>query len=148
MAQKIDNSHRLIVVTDAINIACELVTRPSISVIQLGGALRPNTMSAVGTLTENEIRQFKFHKAFIGVTGIGRDGRLYVGSLAQLSIYQAVFESSDKVVILVDASKLDKEDFVCIGNLSDKFTVITNKEAPDPGLLESLGGMGARIIAI
>jgi DeoR/GlpR family transcriptional regulator of sugar metabolism len=148
MSQKIDSSHRLIVVTDAVNIASELVTKPSISVIQLGGVLHSNTLSTTGAFTENEIRQFRFHKAFIGVTGIGNDGRLYVGSISQLSIYQAVFESSDAIVILVDSSKLAKEDFVCIGKLSSKFTVITNKEVPDSRLLESFRGMGAMMITI
>jgi DeoR family transcriptional regulator, fructose operon transcriptional repressor len=145
MSQKMDNSHCLITVTDAINIASELVTRPSISVIQLGGVLRSNTMSTTGSVTENEIRQFRFHKAFIGVTGIGKDGRLYVGSISQMSIYQAAFESAEQIIILADSSKVAQEDFVCIGSLSGKFTVITNKEAPE-GCLEAYRGMGARVI--
>ena len=37
LAQRLDNSRRLIVVTDAINIATELLNRPSVSVIQVGG---------------------------------------------------------------------------------------------------------------
>jgi DeoR/GlpR family transcriptional regulator of sugar metabolism len=48
----------------------------------------------------------------------------------------------------VDSSKLAKEDFVCIGKLSSKFTVITNKEVPDSRLLESFRGMGAMMITI
>lgn len=147
MSQKMDNSHRLIIVTDAINIASELITRPSLSVIQLGGSLRSNTFSTTGAFAENMIRQFRFNTAFIGLTGIGNDGHLYVGSLIQLSIYQTVFESSDKIVILTDSSKLGKEDFMCIGKLSDKFSLITNRDASD-SLLKSYRNLGTKITIV
>lgn len=147
LSQKIDNSRRLIIVTDAINIASELTTRSSISVIQVGGDIRPITCSATGVFAENMIRQFKFQNAFISVTGIGEDGQIYVGSIVQLSIYQAIFDSAGIIIILADTSKLGIEDFVCLGRLSEKYTLITNNDAPD-FILESYRSLGTNIITV
>mgnify|MGYP002622803425 CR=1 FL=1 len=147
MSQKIDNSRRLIVVTDAIHITSELLTRPTITLIQIGGDVRSNTHSATGFFAENMIRQFKFKSSFFGVTGIGDDGQLYVGSVVQLSIYQAVIESSSNITVLADSSKIGTEDFISIGRLSRKYTLITNKDAPEKQLKQYMK-LGAEVITV
>ena len=145
LAQKLDSSRRLIVVTDAVNIASEVITRPSVSVIQIGGDLRPNTYSTVGTFAEDMVRQFKCQHAYIGVTGIGADGFLYVASVAEAGFFRAVFEISHSIFVLADSSKLGVEDFISIGRLSADYTLITDKEA-DRGLIEAYRSLGAQVI--
>lgn len=144
MSQKIDNSKRLIVVTDAVNIAEELLSRPSVSVLQIGGEVKSNTCSVTGTIAESMIRKFRFRNSFIGVTGIGRDGQIYVGSVMQLGIYQAVIESSENITILADSSKIGVEDFVSVGVLSEKFSLITDSDA-DRNLLETCMKQGSKV---
>jgi DeoR family fructose operon transcriptional repressor len=147
MAQKIDNSLRLLVVTDALNVASELFSRTSLSILQVGGEIRSNTFSTTGIFAESMIRQFKFDTAFIGVTGIGSDGRLYAGSVVQLGIYQTIFDTAGKVFILADPSKFDKDDFICIGRLSEVCTLITSKELPKH-LLENYKSFNTNIIRV
>ncbi len=145
LIQKMDNSKKLLVVTDAINISQELVNRSAISVLQIGGDIRSNTLSATGVFAENMIRQFRFKYSFMGVTGIGCDGQLYVGSVAQLSNYQAVLACSEHLVILADSSKLGHEDFISVGKLSDKFTLVTNSDA-DSDLINSYKDLGTNVV--
>jgi DeoR/GlpR family transcriptional regulator of sugar metabolism len=145
LVQKMDNSKKLLVVTDAINISQELVNRSAISVLQIGGDIRSNTLSATGIFAENMVRQFRFKYSFMGVTGIGTDGQLYVGSVAQLGNYQAVLTSSEHIVILADSSKLGNVDFISVGNLSEKFTLITNSDA-ESSLINAYKESGANVI--
>lgn len=145
LAKRLDSSRRLIVVTDAINIASEIITRSSISVIQIGGELRPNTYSAVGTFAEDMVRQFKCQQSYIGVTGIGADGVLYVASVSEAGFFRAVFETSKSIYVLADSSKLGVEDFISIGKLSADYTLITDREA-DKSLLENYRALGVKMI--
>lgn len=145
LAQRLDNSRRLIVVTDAINIATELLNRPSVSVIQVGGELRPNTYSAVGAFAEDMVRQFKCQHAYVGATGIGADGTLYVTSVAEAGLFREVFSTSRSVYVLADSSKLGVDDFVSIGKLQAHYTLITDREA-DPKLVEKYRSLGAEVV--
>jgi len=145
LARKLDNSRRLMVVTDAINIANELVTRPAVSVVQIGGEVRQNTLSTVGTFAEDMVRKFKCQKAYISVTGISPDGTLYVTSVSEAGLFRIVFEISSKVYILADFSKIGTEDFVSIGELKPGYTLITDKSAPGD-ILENYRNMGANVI--
>ncbi len=147
MSQKIDNSKKLIVVTDAVNIASVLLNRSSVSVLQIGGEVRSNTFSVTGAFAESMIRKFRFKNAYIGVTGIGVNGQIYVGSVVQLGIYQSVIESSDSVTILADSRKFGIEDFVSIGSLSEKFTLITNSNI-HKSFIETCKNLGAGLVTV
>lgn len=145
LAQKLDNSRRLMIVTDAINISNELVSRPAVSVVQIGGEVRQNTLSTVGTFAEEMIRKFKCQHAYIGVTGIGSDGTLYVTSVAEAGLFRIVFEISSKAFILADYSKIGKEDFVAIGKLQPGYTLITDPQAPKD-IIEYYESLGVNVI--
>jgi len=144
LARALDNTRQLIVVTDAINIASELLTRTNISVISVGGELRKNTFSCVGYFAEEMIKQLKCHIAFLGICGIGENGELYSASALEIGIYRAILQSSKKLVILADFSKIGNDDFACIGNLKDVHCLITDSKAPK-NLLSKYAEMGVEI---
>lgn len=131
LAQHLDNSKRLLVVTDGLNAALELSRRTSISVIVVGGELRPNTLSTTGAFAEDMLRQFTFEAAYLGVTGLGRDGRLYHGSLVERGLFEALSACTRRRVILADTRKIGREDFVAVGQLGANDTLITNDDAPE-----------------
>ncbi len=147
LVQKIDNSKKLLIVTDALNVSQELGSRSALSVLQVGGDIKGNTLSATGIFAENMLMQFRFRYSFIGVTGIGSDGQLYVGSVAQLGNYQAVLNSSEHIVILADSSKISRHDFVSVGRLSEKFTLVTNRDA-DESAIKAFRTLGTQIVLV
>lgn len=145
LARQLDNSRRLLVVTDGLNTALELSKRTNISIIIIGGELRSNTLATTGSFAENMIRQFKFETAYIGVTSISADGSLYHGSLVEIGLYKALAEISKKMVILADSDKLGKDDFVCVGHLKSGDTLVTDSDASDL-LLKSYRDMGVDVV--
>lgn len=130
LANNINNTHRLIIATEAINIANELNTRSNVSVIQIGGELRKNTISCIGYFTEEMLKHFRFDAAFIGINAIDNEGKLYCGSIYEMGIYKNVFASSKKVIVLADSTKLGHQDFTCIGSINDIDTLITDSNIP------------------
>ncbi|MEF9918583.1 MAG: DeoR/GlpR family DNA-binding transcription regulator [Eubacterium sp.] len=129
LAKQLDNSRRLLVVTDGLNVALELSKRTNISIIIIGGELRSNTLATTGSFAENMIREFKFETAYIGVTSISADGYLYHGSLVEIGLYKALNSISHHIVVMADSSKLGKDDFVCVGRLKPGDTLITDDNA-------------------
>ncbi len=130
LVQLIDNSRQLLIATDTIRIADELNTRSQVSVIQIGGELKKNTLATSGYWAETMIRQFHFDTAILGVKAIDADGNLYCSNLLDRGIYDAVFSVTDQVILIADSSKLGRTDFVRFGNLQDIDRLITDTNAP------------------
>lgn len=137
----IDNSKRLWVVTDGLNIATELNNRNKISIIIIGGELRTNTLSTTGSFSEDMIKQFSFDTAYLGVTSIGPDGTLYHGSMVEIGIYKYIRKLSHRIVVLADSKKLGKKDFICVGQLIPGDILVTDN-AIDPSILKGYIELG------
>lgn len=145
LATIIDNTHRLIIVTDAINIANELNTRSNVSVVQLGGEVRKNTISCVGYFAEEMLKQFRFDAAFLGINAIDEEGGLYCRSIYEMGIYKNVFAASKKIIMLADSSKLGQSDFTYVGNISRVDTLITDSYV-SADLLKTYKDMNVNVI--
>ena len=124
-AQSLNDTLPLTVITDAVNIAYELSTFPNIQLLSVGGELRPNS--------------------FIGINGIDRDGNIYVSSIVESSILNVLFDRVPDIYILADASKLGQKDFVHVGALDSRHTLITTNEIPKD-CLDTYQALGAEII--
>ena len=131
LAKMLDNSKRLIVVTNAINIATELNLRSNISVIPVGGEMRKNTLSCVGHIAENTIRNLRVDITFLGISGIGETGNLTSTSIVESGVKKAMIESGKQTVVLADSSKIGREELAVVTNLKDVDLFITDSKAPE-----------------
>ena len=130
LARQIENFKRLIVVTNAVNIAAELNMRPNISVISVGGSLRKNTFSCVGNFAETMISQFNVDIAFIGVGGISPNGDLCNGNIVENGVKKAMLKAAKQKIVLADSSKIGREEFTIFAHLKDIDLLITDSNAP------------------
>lgn len=144
-AQSLNDTLPLTVITDAVNIAYELSTFPNIQLLSVGGELRPNSLTLTGKIAEENLSHFQMDAAFIGINGIDRDGNIYVSSIVESSILNVLFDRVPDIYILADASKLDQKDFVHVGTLDSRHTLITTKEIPEI-CLETYQSLGAQVI--
>lgn len=144
LAKQLDNSRKLMVVTNAINIATELNMRTNISVIPVGGALRKNTYSCTGYFAETMIKQIKVDIAFIGVGGISETGKLSSGSIVEVGVKRAMLEAGKRTVVLADSSKIGHEDFALITNIKNVDLLITDSKAPNK-IINRYKKMGVKI---
>ena len=145
MVNFLDNSRRLVVVTNSLHVALDLTNRNNISTIIIGGEVRSNTRSTSGALAEATATQFKCVSAYISVSSIDGDGNLYLGSMSDLGICTSVLKNTDNVIILADSSKIGLREFVIAGKLCKGYTLITNKDA-DETLIANYRDMGVNVI--
>jgi len=130
LARLLDNSRRLVAVTNAINIAAELNRRTGVAVISVGGDLRKRTHSCVGYFAEEMVHQLKLDVAFLGVGGITPSGQLCEVSTLEVAMKRAVIEASKHTVVLADHTKIGAEEFAQTASLKEVDCLITDSGAP------------------
>jgi len=144
LAQMLDNSKQLVVVTNAINIVVELIPRTNITIFPIGGDFRKHTYSCTGFFAEENIKNMRVDIAFVGVSGIGTQGQLYNLNTMEIGVKRAMLEVAPKIIVLADASKIGREDFVSFGDLCSVNTLITNDSVSE-SLLRKYSDMGVDV---
>lgn len=126
MVKNLPDLQDLTVITNAMNIANQLIPRPSINVIIPGGYLRKNSLSLVGPLAEKSLRNFNVDKAFLGVDGFDTKQGIYTPNVEEARLNEIMIEISKEVILLADSSKFSKRSFAFICSIDEIDMVITD----------------------
>ncbi len=145
LAKNLSDIKELIVITNALNIASQLVDYELIKVIMLGGMLRHNSLSLIGPIAENNVKDFFCDKLFIGVDGIDSHYGITTPNAEEAHLNKLMIEISKEVIILVDSSKFLRRSFALIAPVSKINTVITDKNIPQEELI-NLQNQGVKVI--
>ncbi|AYB33405.1 MULTISPECIES: transcriptional repressor AgaR [Chryseolinea] len=131
----------LTVITNALNIANQLITKPNINMIMPGGYLRKNSLSLVGPLAEKSLRNFNVDKAFLGVDGFDTRQGVFTPNVEEARLNEIMIEISKEVILLVDSSKFKKRSlaFICSIEQIDKVITDTNITPDDKKRLQDAG---------
>lgn len=116
---------RLTVITNALNIASEL-SRSDFEVILIGGTLRKNSMSLVGPLAEDFLREIHADILFIGVDGFDTTFGLTTPNVQEARVNRAMVKAAGKVIVVCDSSKFDRRSLSVIVEATAVHHVITD----------------------
>lgn len=131
MARYLVNKKSLIVLTNSLTVAQELAHRQGITVILIGGHLRDDTLSLVGSLAEDNLRRFNVDKAFLGTSGLSIDLGLTNDNMYEAEVKRAMIKIARKPIVLADNSKFGRVAFNKFSSLTDLKMIITDQGAPD-----------------
>lgn len=120
----------LTVLTNGLDIAMELVSCPNVEVRMTGGVLRKNAMSFSGIMADNNLRQYRFDKVFLGVDGFDLHKGVTTFNEQEAHLNRLMCEAADQVIVVTDSSKFGQySDFViCSANQID--VLITDDQLP------------------
>ncbi|HEY5225129.1 MAG TPA: DeoR/GlpR family DNA-binding transcription regulator [Microbacteriaceae bacterium] len=117
----------LTVVTNAINIAAQLLMRPQIKTVVTGGVVHGHSYELVGPYSETVLEQIALDIAFVGVNGIDP---LLGGSVhdeREASVNSLMGKRAGRAVIVADSSKIGRTVFATLTGGLDVFgTLITD----------------------
>jgi DeoR family transcriptional regulator of aga operon len=132
LVRNLPDLQNLTVLTNALNIANQLVANTNINLIMPGGYLRKNSLSLVGPLAEKSLRNFNADKVFLGVDGFDTRLGIFTPNIEESRLNEIMIEISKEVIILVDSSKFKKRSLALICPISRIHTVITDTNiSPD-----------------
>ena len=136
---------QLTVVTNALNIANELLVRSRMKIVVTGGIVRPQSFELVGPLGGAILNEVTFDIALLGADAI--DVRL--GAAAhnegEAGINALMVARAKRVVIIADSSKLGGHAFARICPIERVDTLVTDSGA-EPARLVEFEASGVHVI--
>lgn len=130
IARNLDKFSDLTVITGALNIALYLSGWSNIKLIMPGGYLRHTSLSLVGSIAEQNLRNFYCDKMFLGVDGIDCHYGLFTPNVEEAHTNRVMIEISREVFVVTDSSKFLRRSFAFIAPIDQINTVITDKQIP------------------
>jgi DeoR family transcriptional regulator, aga operon transcriptional repressor len=134
----------LTVVTNAINIASELVVRRNVRLVVTGGVARSQSYELVGPLAEASLSGLNLDVAFLGFDGASAQAGFTTHQEMEAHTDRALLTRARKVIAVGDSTKLGKVTFAQICQLNDVDELITDAKA-DPEVLAGLEAAGLRV---
>lgn len=125
------NKKNLVVVTNAINIALELVDAEDTELILIGGSVRHRIQSCVGYIAQNALDHLNFKKFFLGSNGISLEGDVTTPNECEAQMKRAMLEKAQEVYLVADSSKYEYVTLTKICSLSDITGIITDENISD-----------------
>lgn len=138
---------KLTVITSAMNVAMEMLDKPDIEIIQLGGIIRHSSASAVSEYAIRMLDNFSCSKLFLGVDGIDPEYGLSTTHIQEACLNQAMIAAATKTIVLADSSKFGRRGFSKICNMSDIDWVITDSGI-SPKMLEAIEEQGVKVTIV
>ena len=147
LAKNLNGFENLIVITNALNIASQLVNSEKIKVIMLGGMIRQNSLSLIGPIAENNVKNYFCDKLFMGVDGIDSHYGITTPNTEEAHLNKLMIEISKEVIVLADSSKFLRRSFAFISPITKINTIITDKNIP-PEELNNLQNQAVKVITV
>ena len=135
----------LTIVTNALNIATELVLRPDIRTVSLGGVARPQSYEVVGPLAHQVLRELWLDHLILGVDGLSSEVGASCYHEGEASINALMVERADAVTVVAAAEKLGRRSFARICDLSAIQRIVTDSSA-DPAMVAAMRSRGVEVV--
>lgn len=147
VARHLGKFQHLRIITNAMNIATELMNYRRFDVVLLGGNVRMNSHSMVGPLALSVLRNFSRYKLFLGVDSFSFENGVSTPNLEEALLNQIMIQQADKVIAVFDSSKFNKRSFVHVADAKELDCIITDSALPS-GMTSKLqkAGIEVRIV--
>lgn len=116
------------VITSSLAVLDVLRDDPAVELVMLGGVVRHSYLSLVGLLTETALTQVRANLAFLGTSGVHRDGEVLDSTQVEVPVKRAMMAAADRKVLLADRHKFPGTGALKVCQVSELDVVVTNKD--------------------
>ncbi len=145
VARNLVNRKRLTVITNALNVGLELATIEGITVVVIGGMLRPSELSLIGHIADQALREVRVDKVIMGIQAISADSGLSNDYLPEVMTDRAIFAMAPEVIIVADNTKFEKVATGYVAPLNRIKTLVTDHKT-DTNILKQIRDLGINVI--
>ncbi|HTW78102.1 MAG TPA: DeoR/GlpR family DNA-binding transcription regulator [Terracidiphilus sp.] len=133
------------VITNAVNVVSELMDAPGISVIGIGGILRPVSISFVGPQAETMLKELNADRLFLAVDGFDLEGGASTPDVLEAQLNSLMMKVAKETTVVADFSKLGRRSVSRIGSVDQVHRLITDSKAPE-AFVQALRARGIEVI--
>ncbi|GMA32956.1 DeoR/GlpR family DNA-binding transcription regulator [Litorihabitans aurantiacus] len=135
------------VVTNAVNIANDLVVRPALRIVVTGGVARPRSYELVGPLASLKLPDITIDTLFLGAHALDVERGYFTHHDGEAAINAELVRLARRTVAVVDSSKLGATAFARICGVDDVDVLLTDAGA-DPGSLDRVREHGVDVVTV
>lgn len=125
------STFQLTIVTNALNIANELVVRPHVKVVVVGGVARPQSYELIGPLASRILEDITIGTLFLGVDAISAEVGAAANNEGEAEVNRLMVDRSERIVVVADSSKVGRRAFARICMVEHVDTLITDTNADE-----------------
>lgn len=133
------------IVTNAVNIAAQLATRPDIKVVVTGGVIHSRSYELVGPFVEQLLRGVRLDVAFIGVNAVDPADGARTDDEREASVNRMMAQRAERAVIVADSSKVGAGSFASVGG-PDLFQTLITDDGLSSVMRDEFTSAGYRVI--
>ncbi len=130
VARALRARQNLTVITNSLPVVNVFAGADGITVICLGGMLRPSELSFIGHITEQSLAEVHADKVFIGVRGVSLDFGLTNEYLPETMTDRAILHAGRELIVVVDHTKFERTATVLLSPLDQVQTIVTDGPLP------------------
>jgi DeoR/GlpR family transcriptional regulator of sugar metabolism len=135
LAKRLDCKKNITIVTNSMMAAAALMESEH-KLILIGGEFRAISRTFVGPLTAKIINSLMINKAFLGTIGFSIADGISTTDANEAYTKDLIMSRSEKVIVLVDSSKIGSPSFASSGTIADIDILITDAGIPEKALKE------------
>lgn len=124
------NKRSIVVVTNAINMAVEMIDAEDIELILIGGNVRHKILSCVGGMAEKAIENLFFDKVFMGANSFDLEHGITTPNMYEAQVKQSMLKSAKKSFVLADSSKYGEVSLAKVSSINSIDYIITDSNIP------------------
>lgn len=135
----------LTVVTNALNIASEMVLRPHVRTVSAGGVARSQSYELVGPIATGVLNGLWLDHLILGADAASVDGGVCCFHEGEAGVNAVMVERAATVTLVVGSQKLGQRAFAEICGIDAITTVVTDADA-DPETVGELRDLGVEVL--
>jgi DeoR/GlpR family transcriptional regulator of sugar metabolism len=147
IAQHIRHHRHLTIVTNSLAVAQDMLDAPGVTVVMVGGTLRRDTASMVGTDGLEMLRKFNIQKGFFGAHGISLAEGLTDVSADEAEVKRPLVAMCRQVVAVLDATKWGRVGLASFAHIEQVDSIISDVYAP-ADLVAQVRALGIEVILV
>ena len=132
-------------VTSSLAVLDELRGDTTSEVVLLGGAVRRQYHSLVGSLTEDALRQVRAATVFLSASGVSSDGAVLDTTLVEMPTKRGLLRAANRVVLLAGSSKFPGSGSFRVCGM-DQIDVLVTTHGADPATLKACRAQGTEVL--
>ncbi|MFC6634855.1 transcriptional repressor AgaR [Microbulbifer taiwanensis] len=147
IARRLRDFERLLVMTNGLNVAQQLLDAEGVEVLMTGGTLRKKSLSFYGRPAEEMLRCYHFDKVFLGVDGIDFQGGITTHFEYEANLNRLMCKVARQVIAVTDSSKFNRSGVHKICDFADIDILITDAGIPH-AFHQAIADAGVEVVIV
>lgn len=146
IAKFLKDRRQLTLITNSMAVAQEMLNTPTVAVVMIGGRLRRDTASLVGTDGLEMLRRYNIQKGFFGAHGFTLENGLTDVSADEAEVKRPLVEMCHHVTAVFDFTKWGKLGLASFATLEQIDLIISDKAPKTEQKALSTAGTDLRLV--